>query len=82
MVMERQRPMNHGNNRSTCYVSSWSTHCVDRKNKIMKKITKRLVIRHQTIRDLSLREVRGGAVVLDTEPCGTSIARGRCVAQN
>ncbi len=43
----------------------------------MKKITKRLVISHQIIRDLSLREVRGGAG--DTEPCGTSIARGRCV---
>jgi hypothetical protein len=55
---------------------------IGRSEKIMKKITKRLVIRNQTIRDLSLREVRGGAVVLDTEPCGTSIARGRCVAPN
>lgn len=48
----------------------------------MKKITKRLVIRHQTVRDLSLREVRGGAVALDTEPCGTSYARGRCAARD
>lgn len=48
----------------------------------MKKIIKRLVIRHQTVRDLSLREVRGGAVALDTEPCGTSYARGRCAARD
>lgn len=44
----------------------------------MKKSTKRLIVNQQIIRDLSegyLREVRGG----DSEPCGTSIARGRCV---
>jgi hypothetical protein len=57
-------------------------HNLSIERKTMKKITKRLVIRNQTIRDLSLREVRGGTVVLDTEPCGTSIARGRCVVQN